>query len=111
MVIIPPPIFIICLVTLLFSNSTFAKRAPGAFCDPRVPSIKLDAAVSIVKKIHYSGGNKDKEIFIDEAKLICENNTLTWSIGYRLQAYESGHLYVQILMDGTAKVSKVVKDG
>lgn len=105
------PILIICLATLFFSHSTFSERAFSKSCNPRVPSITLDMALGIVKKNHRLGSNKDKEIFIDEAKLTCENNILIWDIGYRLQAYESGHLYVQVFMDGTAKILTIVKDG
>ena len=86
-----------------------AKRRGSALCEPRVPAVNLDGAIKLTQASHRV--HSDKEIFIVQAILECENKIYTWHIGYRLKAYESGRLMVKVLMDGTVKPHGIVKDG
>jgi hypothetical protein len=94
---------------LFFMGQVHAERSRSALCEPRVPALNIDQAIQLAKNSHRA--HSDKKIFIDEAILKCENNIHTWHIGYRLKAYESGHSIVKVLMDGTVKSGKVIKDG
>ena len=95
----------VLFIFLFMSNLVFAETT--VVCEQRVPTIEAAQAIELVKSANISS----KPIFIDKAKLICTNNQLEWLIGTRIKAYESGHLYVTVSMDGKVTIKSVVKDG
>ncbi len=102
---------ILSITFLVFSSHTLAKAAPSTFCNPRVPAIELATAIQLVHEHHKVSVLKDKEIFIDDATLQCQSNMPIWLVGYRLKAYNSGHVFVTVQMDGSVKLKAAVKDG
>ena len=102
---------IIVLSLFLFSNIVLSKQERSSMCEPRVPSVNLSKAIELVIINHEKYGNKGQEFFIDEAKLKCSNNSLSWFIGYRTRAYETGQMQVSVGMNGVVKISGVLKDG
>lgn len=93
----------------LFIDITSAEAKRKSFCKPGEPKINYIQAIEIAKKtlVTYQ---VVEETFIDLVKLNCKNQKHTWSIGFRRKSYESGHMLININMDGTSKVS-IVKDG
>ncbi|MBL4588865.1 MAG: hypothetical protein JKY11_02145 [Alphaproteobacteria bacterium] len=101
-------IFITTLILLFTAQPALAKseRVSSQICEPRVPTLSRDNAIVIAKDHNASASIS----FIDEVVLVCENNSYSWKIGFRLKEYESGHFIVLVDMDGKA-TSTVVKDG
>jgi hypothetical protein len=104
-------IAVLFVVGMTAGSSVYAKaERSSVLCEPRIPAIDLNAATMIVIKNHTASGLSDKKIFFDEATLECSDQKYYWKIGYRLQAYESGHFYAEVSMDGAVNEGPVVKD-
>jgi predicted aspartyl protease len=97
--------------TILLSSNVIAEGINKIPQLERVPAITLDEAIALVKTYHNKSSLSSEKIFIDEAVLIRINGKCFWKVGYRLQARETGHMYVKVSMDGKVQIDSVVKDG
>lgn len=88
-----------------------------AYCEssqgecPMIPRVDLEEALLIGReKVKETLAQGQGDVFPDEAALICRDGEQVWRIGWRQRAYESGHFYIEVLGDKSAKIGPVVKD-
>lgn len=104
-------LLIVSIVIFSLVGNVLAKRKEHIPNSERVPAISIEKAIAIVNQHHETGALSEKKIYIDEAVLLRREGNYYWKVGYRLQAYESGHFYVKVFMDGKIETGPVVKDG
>jgi len=99
-------------LTIIFicTANAKAKRKAGSLCQPRVPTISFNQAISIANKYISSQKISFKKSFIDYVSLECKEAVRYWVVGYRLKEHETGHYIVHVYMDSSTKVT-IVKDG